>query len=196
MKQLLAGLDYMHKKCVIHRDIKGANVLISNDGVAKLADFGLARVFKKPLPGQARPLLTPKVCTLWYRAPELLLGMRKYDSNVDVWSMGCLMYELFSGRPLFRGKSDADQMDLIFKLCGTPSLKEWQGVESLEFFAQYWPKNPIKHTLKDFLAQELPNMDQEAMDLIASMCTINPHLRPHTKDLINHPFFTTEPLPC
>ena len=91
MMQILIGVNYLHNKHVIHRDIKGANILISSDGTVKLADFGLARIF---YPGNERVHYTNRVVTLWYRAPELLLGARNYNESVDMWSVGCVFAEL------------------------------------------------------------------------------------------------------
>ena len=91
MHQILVGMAYLHKQHVIHRDIKGANILISQQGVVKLADFGLARIF---YPGNEKVHYTNKVVTLWYRAPELLLGSRNYTEAVDMWSVGCVFAEM------------------------------------------------------------------------------------------------------
>ena len=100
LSQILFGLKYLHENQIMHRDIKGANILMNNKGMIKLADFGLSRQFIKPKSGNY-PGMTNRVVTLWYRAPELLLGDTKYGLNIDVWSVGCFMYELFSGKPLF-----------------------------------------------------------------------------------------------
>ena len=91
MLQVLQGVAYLHQKHVIHRDIKGANILLSSKGEVKLADFGLARIF---YPGDERVNYTNRVVTLWYRAPELLLGARNYSEAVDMWSVGCVFAEL------------------------------------------------------------------------------------------------------
>jgi len=130
----------MHSKKILHRDVKGANILISNQGDVKLADFGLARSTVNMRE------LTKKVVTLWYRAPELLLGERKYDDRIDVWSAGCLFAELLMNRPLFPGASEPAQMDLIFALCGTPTEATWPGVTKL--MGSYRPQQysrDIKH---------------------------------------------------
>jgi serine/threonine protein kinase len=95
--QLLQGLKYLHDKNVLHRDIKGANILMNNKGSIKLADFGLARYKTQ------QKQYTNRVVTLWYRAPELLLGQRNYDHLIDVWSVGCFLFELYAGKPLFGG---------------------------------------------------------------------------------------------
>lgn len=102
LHQILLGLNYLHSNNIIHRDIKSANILISNKGEVKIADFGLARVFN-PNPNIQRQY-TNRVVTLWYRSPELLLGATNYGPAIDVWSVGCLFSELLTGIPLFRGK--------------------------------------------------------------------------------------------
>lgn len=92
-------MDHLHKNNIIHRDLKSANILLSKQGVLKIADFGFARSIEKPF---TRPL-TPIVVTLWYRAPEILLGHGTYNEKSDVWSIGCFMIELFLMESLFKG---------------------------------------------------------------------------------------------
>lgn len=111
MQQLLTGVKYLHDNDVMHRDIKGANVLLDGEGTLKVADFGLAKQYDK-----FRKMYTNKVVTLWYRAPELLLGSHNYNKSLDIWSVGCFMAELYIGKPLFPGSVEAKQIDLIFKL--------------------------------------------------------------------------------
>jgi serine/threonine protein kinase len=103
MIQMMKGLLYLHNKNIIHRDIKGANILISKDGIVKIADFGLARIF---YPNNKAKQYTNRVVTLWYRAPELLLGSTSYSDTVDMWSMGCVFAEMFLGGVLFPGKDE------------------------------------------------------------------------------------------
>jgi serine/threonine protein kinase len=100
MKQMLKGMIYLNQKNIIHRDIKGANILISDKGIVKIADFGLARYHE---PWNKKIQYTNKVVTLWYRAPELLLGAKYYTDTVDMWSLGCVFAEMFLGRVLFPG---------------------------------------------------------------------------------------------
>ncbi|KAG4953115.1 hypothetical protein JHK85_039514 [Glycine max] len=102
MRQLLTGLHYCHVNQVLHRDIKGSNLLIDNEGNLKLADFGLARSFSN----DQNANLTNRVITLWYRPPELLLGTTKYGPAVDMWSVGCIFAELLQGKPIFPGKDE------------------------------------------------------------------------------------------
>lgn len=102
MHQLLCGLQHCHERGILHRDIKGSNLLIDKDGTLKIADFGLANFFN---PAKPRPL-TNRVVTLWYRAPELLLGATEYGAGIDLWSAGCLMAEMFAGRPIMPGRTE------------------------------------------------------------------------------------------
>ncbi|RZB77127.1 putative serine/threonine-protein kinase isoform B [Glycine soja] len=102
MQQLLRGLDHCHSCGVLHRDIKGSNLLIDNNGILKIADFGLASFFD---PNQAQPL-TSRVVTLWYRPPELLLGATYYGTAVDLWSTGCILAELYAGKPIMPGRTE------------------------------------------------------------------------------------------
>ena len=107
---------YLHENRTIHRDIKGANILISEDGVVKLADFGLARY----LQSNQYWNYTIKVVTLWYRAPEILLGFRSYNDKIDIWSAGWFFFELLFNKVMFAGSTDKQQLDLIFQTWGTP----------------------------------------------------------------------------
>ncbi|XP_064934496.1 probable serine/threonine-protein kinase At1g09600 isoform X2 [Musa acuminata AAA Group] len=122
MQQLLCGLDHCHGRGVLHRDIKGSNLLIDNNGILKIADFGLATFYN---PDQKQEL-TSRVVTLWYRPPELLLGATEYGVAVDMWSTGCIIAELLAGRPIMPGKTEVEQLHKIFKLCGSPSEEFWR----------------------------------------------------------------------
>lgn len=102
MHQLLSGLEHCHKRNVLHRDIKGSNLLIDNEGVLKIADFGLASFFD---PNHKQPM-TSRVVTLWYRPPELLLGATDYGVGVDLWSAGCILAELLAGKPIMPGRTE------------------------------------------------------------------------------------------
>merc|ERR1719230_1292686 len=121
--QLLKGIAFCHDRRVLHRDLKPQNLLINKEGELKLADFGLARAFGIPVRSY-----THEVVTLWYRAPDVLMGSRKYSTPVDIWSVGCIFGEMASGRPMFPGCSEHDQVMRIFKVLGTPTEETWPTV--------------------------------------------------------------------
>jgi len=133
MKQLLTGLYYCHKNHILHRDIKGSNLLIDNKGILKLADFGLARPYTT---NEGANPLTNRVITLWYRPPELLLGAQAYGPAVDMWSAGCIFAELLHGKPILPGKDELEQLDLIFKLCGSPTMENWPEAHGLPWYCE------------------------------------------------------------
>jgi serine/threonine protein kinase len=127
-KQLLEGVFYMHKNKILHRDIKTANILVTKDNVIKIADWGLARSYNT---SEQSHKYTNPVVTLWYRAPELLLGLREYGFAIDMWSVGCVFAEMKCKGPIFKGKDEVDQLSLIYQLCGSP------GADVLEVFKKY-----------------------------------------------------------
>jgi cell division cycle 2-like protein len=106
MLQITSAVDYLHDNWILHRDLKTSNILMNNRGEIKLADFGMARYFGDPPPAN----MTQLVVTLWYRAPELLLGTDKYDQSVDMWSVGCIFGELFKKEPILQGKNEVDEL--------------------------------------------------------------------------------------
>jgi len=182
MFQLLRGVAFCHERHVLHRDLKPQNLLINRKGELKLADFGLARAFGIPV-----NTFSNEVVTLWYRAPDVLLGSRSYDTSIDIWSAGCIMAEMFTGRPLFPGQQNEDQLIRIFRLMGTPTEATWPGVSSLsewkDDFPIYAPMN---------LATVLPQIDALGMDLLNKMLRMQPNERASAKDLLRHPWFANE----
>ena len=135
MKQMIEGVKYLHDRNIVHRDIKCGNILMSNTGEIKLADFGLARFMNR-----TDKNYTNKVVTLWYRSPELLLGSTNYAASVDMWSIGCCFAELIKMAPLFQTDTEAKAIDRIFKKCGIPTEESWPGVTSLTNYRNFPPK--------------------------------------------------------
>ncbi|XP_028193650.1 probable serine/threonine-protein kinase At1g54610 isoform X2 [Glycine soja] len=187
MQQLLQGLDHCHNCGVLHRDIKGSNLLIDNNGILKIADFGLASVFD---PNQTQPL-TSRVVTLWYRPPELLLGATYYGTAVDLWSTGCILAELYAGKPIMPGRTEVEQLHKIFKLCGSPSEDYWRK-SKLPHATIFKPRQPywrcVADTFKDFPAP--------ALALMETLLSIDPADRGTAASALKSDFFTTKPLPC
>jgi len=179
-KQLFMGLMYCHQRRILHRDLKPQNLLIDNtSGALKLADFGLARAFCVPI----RPY-THEVVTLWYRAPEILLGQQQYSVAVDVWSAGCIFAEMITKRALFPGDSEIDQIFRIFRTLGTPSNDVWQGCTQLPEYKASFPKwKPTE------LAKMIPGADDAAIDLINRTLVYEPGQRISAKSALDHPYF-------
>ncbi|XP_010500934.1 PREDICTED: probable serine/threonine-protein kinase At1g54610 [Camelina sativa] len=187
LQQLLHGLDHCHSRGVLHRDIKGSNLLIDNSGVLKIADFGLASFFD---PRQTQPL-TSRVVTLWYRPPELLLGATRYGAAVDLWSAGCILAELYAGKPIMPGRTEVEQLHKIFKLCGSPSEDYW--VKSrLPHATIFKPTQPYKRLVGETF-KEFP---QPALALLETLLSVNPDDRGSAAAALKSEFFSTRPLPC
>ncbi|KAL8482409.1 hypothetical protein ACS0TY_028545 [Phlomoides rotata] len=187
MQQILQGLKHCHSLGVLHRDIKGANILVDNHGIVKIGDFGLATIVE---PGKKQPL-TSRVVTLWYRAPELLLGATEYGAAIDLWSAGCILAELFAGKPIMPGRTEVEQMHKIFKLCGSPTQEYWKRAKlphATSFKSQPLYKRRVSDTFKD-----LPS---PALALLEVLLSIDPDERGSAASALMSKFFTTKPLSC
>ncbi|XP_027773401.1 probable serine/threonine-protein kinase At1g09600 isoform X2 [Solanum pennellii] len=187
MQQMLLGLEHCHSQGILHRDIKGSNLLIGDNGVLKIGDFGLATSFK---PNQKQPL-TSRVVTLWYRAPELLLGSTEYGVAIDMWSAGCILAELFTGKPIMPGRTEVEQMHKIFKLCGSPSEEYWSK-SKLPLATSFKQQNPYKRGIADTF-KDLP---PTALALVDALLSIEPEKRGTASSALSSEFFKTNPLPC
>lgn len=180
LHQILQGILFCHQRRVLHRDLKPQNLLIDKKGVIKIADFGLARAFGIPV-----RVYTHEVVTLWYRAPEVLLGSARYSTPIDMWSIGCIFAEMATKRPLFHGDSEIDQLFRIFRTLGTPTEENWKGVTELPDYKPTFPNwKPASN-----LSTTLKNIDSEGMDILQKMLIYDPAARITAKTSINHAYF-------
>jgi len=187
MKQLLQGLEYCHKNRILHRDIKGSNLLINDKGQLKLADFGLARPFD-----EGNKPYTNRVITLWYRPPELLLGEVKYGPAIDMWSAGVLFAELLLRKPILTGRNEMQQISHIFQMFGTPTEETWPGVTQLQHYkivVESLGNAPNKFD------EHFGQLDPHAKDLLRKMLAMNPSQRISAKAALDHDYFWVEPMP-
>lgn len=189
-RQMFEGLRYLHHRGVLHRDIKAANILISNRGLLKFADFGLARFFSK-----SRQLdYTNRVITIWYRPPELLLGETRYGPAVDIWGAACVWMEMFTKKAVFPGDGgEISQIDKLYTTLGTPTKSDWPDILEMPWFELLRPTVRRKRVFDDLYRDILSSA---ALDLVTQMFRYDPVKRPSADDVLNHPYFTTEePMP-
>lgn len=179
MYQMLQGIAFCHAHRVLHRDLKPQNLLIDKNGMLKLADFGLARAFGIPV-----RTYTHEVVTLWYRAPEILLGSKHYSTPVDIWSIGCIFAELVMKRPLFPGDSEIDELFRIFRVLGTPDEDLWPGVTQLPDYKPTFP-----HWAPKALGEVITGMDPAGLDLLAQTLVYEPSRRVSAKAAMNARYF-------
>ncbi|EDL45307.1 Protein kinase domain containing protein [Plasmodium vivax] len=199
--QLLRALNYCHKNSIIHRDVKIANLLIDQNGILKLADFGLARFHTDVTPSH----MTNRVITLWYRPPELLLGSNCYSSSVDMWSCGCVLAELLTSNPIFSADNETDILKIIVNKMGTPSNKEIKFLRHLPNWnvASLNPLHPNninkvnqnKKSEVENAIRSIPGVGEVGLDLIKNLLKWNPFERLSALQAMHHPWFTTNPLP-
>lgn len=182
MLQLLEGLNYLHINRVVHRDIKPDNLLIdSSTATLKIADFGLAKRFVVPSRSHSS-----QVQTLWYRAPELILGDRNYGPEIDIWGAGCVFFELLTGSVLFRNDTEIGTLFEMFKVLGTPKESEWKELSTFPHYKASFPRMRGAGVVS--LCESVP--DTAALDLLSLMLRFCPKQRPSAKYCLQHPYFT------
>lgn len=193
-KQLFEVIDFLSERRILHRDIKSSNILITNHHVVKLADFGLARSTIGADGRENKLDLTNNVITMWYKPPELLLGAVKYSTAVDVWSAACVVAELELGRPLFPGKTEVEQADLVFKAIGTPSEDEWPGLTALPCYEQIFKSLTTKYSsnMKSTFSNKLSEL---MLNLLERILVADPGKRGTAKVALTNKYFYSPPLP-
>lgn len=185
--QLLRGIAFCHQHRVLHRDLKPQNLLINRKGELKLADFGLARAFGIPTRNYSH-----EVVTLWYRAPDVLMGSRKYSTPIDIWSAGCIFAEMATGKPLFPGSNVQDQLQKIFAKLGTPTEELWPTITELPDWKIIHEGTP--HPLVP-VQNVVPGMSEAAYDLLSQMLQYNPAQRITAEKAMQHRYFDDVVLP-
>ncbi|KAF5257229.1 hypothetical protein FOXYS1_12257 [Fusarium oxysporum] len=187
--QLTSGIAYLHDNWILHRDLKTSNLLLNNRGQLKIADFGMARYV-----GDPPPKLTQLVVTLWYRAPELLLGAKTYDAAVDMWSVGCIFGELMTREPLLQGKNEVDQVSRTFELCGVPTEETWPGFRRLPNARSLrLPKTQV--ATGSVIRARFPGLTTAGASLLGDLLSLDPERRPSASEMLQHEYFRQDPKP-
>ena len=191
LKMMLNALSYIHANNILHRDLKTSNILITRDGILKLADFGLSREIKTGSTDLQR--YTNRVVTLWYRSPELLLGEQNYGSEIDMWSAGCVMAEMWLREGYMPGNSEQEQLNLISLYCGSITPAVWPGVEHLGLYTVLKLSQNERRCVKESMLPWI--MDLLGCDLLDKLLTLDPKKRIDAAAALNHDFFSEDPLP-
>ncbi|CAH1796484.1 unnamed protein product [Owenia fusiformis] len=182
--QTLKGLEYLHKNWILHRDLKPNNLLINENGVLKLGDFGLAKYYGSP-----NRIYTHQVVTRWYRAPELLFGARIYGTGIDIWAVGCILAELLIRVPFLPGESDLDQLTRIFQVMGTPNDERWTGMSSLPDYIKFkdYPGTPLN--------QIFTAATDDLLELLNKLLALDPLKRCNATQALKMSYFSNKPGP-
>ena len=190
--QLVSGVSYLHDHWILHRDLKTSNLLLNNRGQLKIADFGMARYVGDPPPKQ----LTQLVVTLWYRAPELLLGAFDYGRAVDMWSVGCIFGELLTREPLLQGRNEVDELSKIFELCGVPTEESWPAFRRLpNARALRLPPKNATLVAGSVIRAKFPLLTTAGVALLNGLLALDPERRLTAKEVLAHEYFRQDPKP-
>lgn len=185
----------MHVNKIVHRDLKASNLLINRRGELKIADLGLARSWNSEM-----KRLTNRVITLWYRPPELLLGCIEYSTKIDLWSVGCIIAEMFRRGGLLKGSSEPHQLDLIFRTMGHPTVEDWPNIHKMcPLWKNYETQEPFPRQLREELQSRLPAsanswMTPHALDVMDNLLAHNPEKRWSAAKALTAEWFFESPM--
>ncbi|KAF9056322.1 kinase-like domain-containing protein [Panaeolus papilionaceus] len=188
LQQLLSAVNHCHQNWILHRDLKTSNLLMNNRGSIKVADFGLARRYGDPVGVGG---MTQLVVTLWYRAPEILMGAATYSTAVDMWSVGCIFAELLLKEPLFQARTEVELIGMIFKLLGPPTKNSWLDYFNLPLAKTINLPSPQPNQLR----QRFQHLSPAGLDLLNCFLTYDPEKRITAEEALEHPYFSESPLP-
>ncbi|ODV63764.1 mitogen-activated protein kinase [Ascoidea rubescens DSM 1968] len=181
--QTLRALKALHSANVLHRDLKPSNLLLNANCDLKICDFGLARSVASSEDNYG--YMTEYVATRWYRAPEIMLTFQEYTTAIDVWSVGCILAEMISSKPLFPGRDYHNQLYLIMDVLGTPSMEDIRDIKSRRA-REYIRSLPLKR--KVALNEKFPNSNPLALDLLEKLLTFNPVKRIKVEEALTHEY--------
>lgn len=185
MLMLIRAVRHCHARWVLHRDIKPENLLIARDGSMQLSDFGLAKAYGSP-----NRKMSPTMCTIWYRAPEMLFGSKSYGPAVDMWSVGCVFAELLRCDPMFKSNgTEIHQLKVIFSKLGTPRSEDWPDAKHLPSYISF---STIDATPWKAM---FPAATQDCLDLLQSLLQLNPSKRLSADQALKHRYFALDPQP-